>query len=419
MKILWIVNTIFPYPAKKLGIEKTNFGGWLNSLAKEVVKKNKIKLAIATVYNGKNIIEFNDGEVIYYLIPGSPAIKYDNKLEKYWKEITNTFNPDLAHIHGTEYAHGLAFRNACPNIKVITAIQGLVSAIANVYYANINYCDIVKNITFRDIVKRDSIFAQKRKFEQRGKNEIELIKKSDFIIGRTSWDYANCKEINKDLVYYHCNETLRSSFYNKEWNIENIDRHSIFCSQAGYPIKGLHYMLSAIYILKKQYPDIKLFVAGPKITDCSNIVKKIKLGGYAKYIIKLIRKYNIQDQVIFTGILNEEEMLERLLKTHVFSSNSIIENESNSLSEASLVGVPAVASYVGGIPDRIDHGKSGFMYPYSEPAMLAEYISQIFNNDELAKELSYNSKNKYLYINDKKTNVNIMLDIYDKIIKVV
>ena len=32
MKILWIVNTIFPYPAEKIGVKENNFGGWLNGL---------------------------------------------------------------------------------------------------------------------------------------------------------------------------------------------------------------------------------------------------------------------------------------------------------------------------------------------------------------------------------------------------
>lgn len=53
MKILWIVNTIFPYPAKKLGMTETPFGGWLNGLVDTLKEENNIELAIATVYDGK------------------------------------------------------------------------------------------------------------------------------------------------------------------------------------------------------------------------------------------------------------------------------------------------------------------------------------------------------------------------------
>ena len=39
MKILWIVNTIFPYPAKQIGLKEDCFGGWLNGLADEIKKE--------------------------------------------------------------------------------------------------------------------------------------------------------------------------------------------------------------------------------------------------------------------------------------------------------------------------------------------------------------------------------------------
>ena len=83
MKLLWIVNTIFPFPSERIGISKTSFGGWLNGLANELKKIEKIKLAVATVYNGDKLLEFNDGKIIYYLIPGAPALKYGKLLETY------------------------------------------------------------------------------------------------------------------------------------------------------------------------------------------------------------------------------------------------------------------------------------------------------------------------------------------------
>ena len=274
-KILWIVNTIFPYPAEKLGLKKTAFGGWLNSLSDTLRKSEDFKLAIATVYNGKDLKKMDDGQVIYYLLPGAPALKYDKKLEKYWKDINEEFKPDLVHINGTEYAHGLAFINACPNVTTLTSIQGLVSVYANVYYANIPVKDIIKNITFRDIIKNDSIIQARKKFIKRGKNEIEILKKTNAITGRTIWDYSNVQAINPNVKFYWSNRILREEFYNsKKWDISKIERHSIFCSQAGYPIKGLHYMIEAANILKREYPDIKVYIAGQNITKSDTIKEK-------------------------------------------------------------------------------------------------------------------------------------------------
>ena len=416
MKILWIVNTIFPYPAEQIGVNKTAFGGWLSSLANNLKECDNIELAIATLYNGKNIKKFNDGKIVYYLIPGLLNEKYNRKLEKYWKQINDEFKPDLVNIHGTEFAHGLAFINACPNIKTVTSIQGLVSAISKVYYANIKISDILKNITLRDILRKDTIIQAKKKYEKRGKNEIEIIKKSNAIIGRTTWDYANCKAINYNLQYYISNETLRSTFYNKIWNIANAEKHTLFVSQGSYPIKGLHYAIEAVSILKNKYSDIKLFVAGNNIIETKSLKQRVKLSGYAKYLIKLIKKYNLENNIVFLGVLDESQMIDRLLKTHVFISPSALENSSNSLGEAMLLGMPCIASNVGGTMDMLVHKNEGFLYPYTEPSMLAYYISQYFENEDLCIEYGKNAKKTANKRHDSKQNTQDIINIYKSII---
>lgn len=417
MKILWIVNTIFPYPAKQIGLKEDCFGGWLNGLADNLKKEQGIELAIATVYNCDEIKKYNDTNITYYLIPGGLSIKYNKEQEKYWRDVQKEFKPDLVHIHGTEYAHGLAFINANLTTKVVVSIQGLVYRYADVYLANIPEKEVIRNITFRDIVKRDNLFQAKRKFEKRGEIEKQIIKKADAIIGRTTWDYANAKAIKPDLVYYKCNETLRGSFYQDEWNINNIERHSIFVSQGSYPIKGLHYMLETLKILKEKYPDIKLYVGGTNITDTSTLKAKIKLSGYGKYLRKLINKYELSENIIFTGLLDEKKMKEKFLKSNVFVLSSAIENSSNSLGEAMILGMPCVATNTGGTMDILEHNKEGFLYPYTEPAICAEYINRFFENDELAIKMGKNARKTAMERHNEKSNVEDTIKIYKTIIE--
>ena len=417
MKILWIVNTILPYPAKQLNIEKCAFGGWLNGLANELKKQKEIKLGIATVYNGNEIKEFYDGNITYYLIPGAPALKYNKNINKYCKIVLDKFKPDILHIHGTEYAHGLSFINCCnKTIKKVVSIQGLVSCIGKVYLSNIPYKDIIKNITLRDILRFGSIFQQKRKFLKRGEIEKKIINECDYIIGRTDWDYANSKSINNKAKYYCLNETVRDGFYKNEWDINNIERNSIYLSQGSYPIKGLHMLLESVYLVKNIVPNVKLYISGSNIIDKSTLIKRLKLTGYGKYICNLIKKYNLQDSVKFIGVLDEKNVIERLLKTHIAIVPSIIENESNSLTEAHLLGVPTIAACSGGITDRIIHKETGFLYPYAEPAMCAEYILKYLKNDELCITYGKAARKKAMQRNNPETNINKICEIYKEII---
>lgn len=413
MKILWIVNTIFPYPAKQLKIQKSAFGGWLNALAEQLKNQEDIELGIASIYNGNEIKKYYDGRITYYLMPGAPAIKYNKHLNKYALDILNDFNPQILHIHGTEYAHGLAFINVCnEKTKKLVSIQGLVSCIEKVYLASIPYKEILKNITLRDILKQDNLFQQKNKFRVRGTNEIEIIKKTDAVIGRTTWDYANTKEINLKEKYYHNDEILRQSFYTDEWNVEKCEKYTLFCSQAGYPIKGLHFLLKTVAILKQEYPKIKLLIAGENILN-----KGIRTTGYAKYLLKLINKYKISENIIFTGVLSETEMKEKMLKSHIFVLPSAIENSSNSLGEAMILGMPCVASNTGGTMDMLEHKKEGFLYPYTEPAVCAKYISNLFENDELCTKMGEKARETAVFRHDPDRNLQRILEIYKENLK--
>lgn len=416
-KILWIVNTIFPYPAEQLGIEKTAFGGWLNGLEENLKNEDDIQLAIVTTYTGNDIKKFCDKKIIYYLIPGAPVFKYNSKLDKYCKTIVDEFKPDILHIHGTEYAHGMSFINVCnENTKKVISIQGLTSCISKVYLAGMSNKDIIKNITFRDIVKRDNLFQQKNKFIKRGIYEKELINRCNYIIGRTDWDHYNSKAINSNAKYYCLPEIVRKEFYKNEWKINNIERNSIYLSQGSYPIKGLHVLLKAIKIVKNAYPSVKLYISGINIVQNDSIVNKIKLSGYGSYIKSLIKNYKLQDNIVFTGVLSEKQVIEKLLKTHIVIVPSVIENESNSLTEAHLLSMPTIAAFSGGMTDRIIHKETGFLYPFSEPAMCAGYIMEYLSDDELAIKYGKAAKEKALIRNNPENNKETLIKIYNEIL---
>ena len=162
MRALWITNVLFPDISDSIGMTKTLYGGWMYSSAKELIHQAKdFKLAVATVSIGKEFIVKVINGITYYVLPISSDItKYHKSLEYYWKKIKSSFNPDIVHIHGTEFPHGLAYIRACGSDNVCISIQGLVSIYARYYFAGISFKDICRNITLRDIVKLDTLFHQ-------------------------------------------------------------------------------------------------------------------------------------------------------------------------------------------------------------------------------------------------------------------
>ncbi len=418
MKILWITNTIFPEPSKALGIAAPVVGGWMYGLANQIATTENIQLAVAATYTGSELKIFDIDGVTYYLLPGHATTHYLKSHEPLWQQICNEFQPNVIHIHGTEYAHGLACMRACPLLNYVVSIQGLVSVIARHYYAGLSFSDLLKSITFRDIIRFDTLFQAKKKFVNHGVFEKEYIQKTMHVIGRTNWDYAHTKTINKAVNYHFCNETLRDSFYNSQkWSITNKTELTIFLSQASYPIKGLHQVLKAVAILKNDFPNIKVKIAGGNIINIASLMDKIKLGGYGAYIKRLIKQLKLHEQVQFTGALTENQMVTEYLSAHLFICPSSIENSPNSLGEAQLLGVPSIASYVGGIPDMITHNVTGLLYRFEEVEMLAEHIRNLFTNTTLALCLSKNGIHAAQKRHHQINSLQQMINIYNSIIQ--
>lgn len=75
-------------------------------------------------------------------------------------------------------------------------------------------------------------------------------------------------------------------------------------------------------------------------------------------------------------------MKERYLKSQVFVLPSSIENSPNSLGEAMLLGVPCIASDVGGVRCLMTHSVEGLIYPADDPRLLAYDICEMFAHPE-------------------------------------
>lgn len=130
MRVLWITNILFPEAEQILkGYgDLHSSGGWLLGCANELCKRDGLELAVAAVSPLVKHLERLEGEkIIYYIIPrGKGNLKYNKEYETVWQNINKDFCPDIVHIHGTEFSHGLAYVNACGNQDVVISIQGLM-----------------------------------------------------------------------------------------------------------------------------------------------------------------------------------------------------------------------------------------------------------------------------------------------------
>lgn len=419
MKVLWLINIMLPDIAIKLGNKPSNKEGWLSGIVNTVKKSHDFELAIAFPVDMDHAPykEETDGITYYgfYEDTVHPEI-YSTYLEDTLKGIVDDFNPNFVHIFGTEFPHTLAMSRVMKDKsnKVLIGIQGVVTACRDHYLDGVPE-KIVNRTTFRDRVKKDSLKEQHEKFALRAVNEIEAVKNAGHITGRTPFDREFTESNNPKATYHFMNETLRPEFYEGSWNKNNCEKHSIFMSQANYPIKGFHYLLEALPEIVKKYPDVKVYVAGDNVTKHKTLMEKIKLASYDKYLVELMKKNHVEDYVVFTGNLDASGVKERLLKSNLFICSSTIENSANSLGEAMILGVPCVTANVGGIPGIFTDGSDGIMFERGDVSGLASAVETIFEDSDLTDRFSNHAVMHARITHNPNANYQRLLDVYRQI----
>lgn len=453
-KVLWICNIMLPAIARELGMPYSNREGWLSGIYDKTLKgevpfeitvcfpmrKEDIdKVPVTGVLDcdaaeaeenaesrSKGKRERNAG---FLKIKGfrrpcyafeEDLLKpenYDPVLEARIRGILKDVKPDMIHIFGTEFPHCLAAVRAFHNPqKTLIGIQGLCGEIAKTYRAGLPE-NVFKQASFRDVVKRDSMRQQQYKFYQRAGNERQALLLTDHITGRTEFDRAETAKINPRANYYSMNETMRQEFYEGRWKPEQTECHSIFLGQGDYPLKGMHFLLEAMGRLKENYPDLKLYVAGNSIISHETAKDRCRLSAYGKYLLVLIRLYELQDRVIVLGRLSAEEMKAQFLRSSVFVCPSVMENSPNTIGEAMLLGVPVVASRTGGIPSMVEDGVTGLLFHNEDVEDLADSIDRVWSDQVLAKELSAHERIRASHIHDGNKNYERLLEIYREILQ--
>lgn len=140
------------------------------------------------------------------------------------------------------------------------------------------------------------------------------------------------------------------------------------------PTKGVDDALRAISKLKKRNINCKIWVVGRGEKE------------FESYIYKLVQELNIKDRVKFFGFVSEKEKFELMSRAHILVAPSKKEGWGLIVSEASLVGTPAVVYNVSGLKDIVKNNVNGIISDIN-PESLAENIKKLLENNAIYERL--------------------------------
>ncbi len=408
MKVLWLSN------CSLVDIENKGTGSWLFSMSKALCSRG-IELYNITQTSNSKLIEKQGNNIKEWLLPktklinGLPPQSHINLILNIVKEI----NPDIIHIWGVELYWGLLSARGYLKGNILLEIQGLYSSCAEVYYGGMSFNEILSTFRLKEILAFNrSLPYGKWKAKKKLVYEKEIIGTHKYISVQSEWVKARISPyISEGTVILDTGIIVRDEFYEcASWEYKGNDNPIVFAMSSGVvAYKGIHILLKSLFLLKKQYPGIKLHLAG----DFQQGSKFYKKGGYVKFLEKLIKLYDLD--VVFLGPLNASELIQEMKKCDVMVQPSFVESYSLALAEAMTVGIPCVVSFAGAMSELAIDNESALFYSPMDYYKCARQISRLLESQDLSNKLSQKSKEVACLRNKSDLVIETQLNIYNKI----
>jgi glycosyltransferase involved in cell wall biosynthesis len=138
--------------------------------------------------------------------------------------------------------------------------------------------------------------------------------------------------------------------------------------------KNLARLIEAFSTLKKEKGlNLQLVITG-------------KPDPYYPEVKNTVKKLNLQEDVIFTGLVEEEELLHLYNAAHIFVFPSLYEGFGLPPLEAMRCGTPVVASDISSIPEICGRENAVFFNPYNIKD-IAEKIELVYKDPDLQAKL--------------------------------
>ena len=170
----------------------------------------------------------------------------------------------------------------------------------------------------------------------------------------------NCKSSNITVI----NNGLDYEEFAPISNIERNKNRLITTASADVALKGLDFSLKALKLLKKNNPKIHLIIIGAP-----------KKNGHTE---KLIKKLNIEDNVIFKKNISKEKIRELYSTSSIAIVSSLYEGFGYPVIEAMSCEVPLIATNISSIPELVR--SYGILIDPKDEKKLSFNIEKVLNN---------------------------------------
>lgn len=184
-------------------------------------------------------------------------------------------------------------------------------------------------------------------------------------------------------------------------------------------IKQDDFVIGNIGRLIPQKHQKTLIRAFSKVVKSESKVKLIIVGGgkLESALKKLVRDLNIEDSVIFTGLIERVEVYRILHILDIFVMTSLWEGFCVAVLQAMVARKPVILTDIPQFREAIDDGVCGKLVPVRDPEAIAKTILELKNNPKVAKEMGEAGRKRVIEKFSIQKTVENYGKLYDKLLK--
>lgn len=163
--------------------------------------------------------------------------------------------------------------------------------------------------------------------------------------------------------------------------------------------KGVDVLLRAFSNVRQTIPDARLVIAG---------------DGYMRSeVLDSVRQLALGSSVKLTGHLEQDDLEREVSRAwaHVVPSRPP-ETFGLSAAEAMMRGTAVIASDVGGLPEVVEHNRTGVLVPHGDPEALATALRRILSDKALAEQMGADGRRRALSHFSQSAFVDRCVEVY-------
>ena len=159
--------------------------------------------------------------------------------------------------------------------------------------------------------------------------------------------------------------------------VEEEDHLILFFGRI-WEYKGLEYLIRAEPLITAQVPDARIIIAG-------------RGEDFSRYRQMMVHPEHF---VIHNEYIADDKRAKLFGRASIVALPYTDASQSGVIPIAYAFGKPVVATAVGGLPEMVDHGRTGYLVPPCDERALADAIVRLLRDRELRRQLGSNGKRK-------------------------